>query len=195
MSIHFRLRVAKSHRHESSSLALTLVELLIVITILGILASVSMIAMRSFSQGQILSSNLDVIRNWLESTRRAALRGESCQISIANGLANESTSIISSTSSSGFNVSCNSPSSIQLESPERNRYYLFSVSSSNSPISTFSFTPRGTLFKSELQPAFSDDIKISLRLASSSGASQSDEYCLRLSSMMGNITQPSKANC
>lgn len=177
-------------------MGLTLIELLVVVIILGILASISTVALRAFWQGQLLSANLTVIRNWLETTRRAALRGESCDISIVNGKASEGVTVISSsTSASGFNSSCNNPNSLQLESPTKNRTFLFNVSTDGSSLSSFSFTPRGTLFKTSSDPSFSNDIIISLSLSNSSGSSISDSYCLRLSPLMGSITQPSKSNC
>lgn len=175
---------------------LTLIELLIVVAIIGTLASISMVALRYFWQGQIIRSNLDVVRNWLEATRRAALRGEACTVSFNNGTRVDTNTVISSSpSSSGFIASCNQPNTLQLESSGNNRAYNFLVSSGGSSVSQFTFTPRGTLFKTALTPSFSSDIIISLELASVSGASQSSKYCLRLSPLMGSITQPSTANC
>ena len=175
---------------------LTLIELLIVVSILAIISSISVVALRSFWQGQVLRANLDIVRNWLEATRRAALRGEACTITFNNGTRADMATIISSTpSSSGFIASCNQPNTLQLESPGNGRTYNFLASTGGSALSQFTFTPRGTLFNTNATPSFSSDIIISLQITSSTGTAQSTKYCLRLSPLMANITQPSSVNC
>ena len=181
---------------KSAAIGLTLLELLIVVVILGLLASVASIGLRSLWQSQLLTANLDVIRNWLESTRRAALRGESCEIQILiNGNVSDGTDIIESKNAGTLDQSCNNPRKLQLESPSRKSSYNFSVTSGTA-VSSFFLTPRGTVFNpSSNGPTFTSDIVFRLEFADKSGKSVSDAYCLRMSPLMANISQPSKSNC
>ena len=177
---------------------LSLIEILIVLAIVGFLGTVATTGLRSLWQSQLINANLNVIRNWLETTRRAALRGESCTITVNNGTFSDGAVVITSQnpSAESFNASCNDPDSLQLDSPGKNRTYTFRASSSGSTVSTFSFTPRGTIYKSsDTDPTFAEDIIISLSLSAETGTATSDSYCFRISPLMGNMSQPSKANC
>jgi prepilin-type N-terminal cleavage/methylation domain-containing protein len=169
----------------------SLLELLVVIVIVGILAS---IALGSFDfKGQIAISNLENMRSWIEAARRSALRGQACTVTISNSNLKDGSTIFGA--SPANSSSCGSPSTLQLESPYGNQHYLLTIKSGSSDISSFSFTPRGSLFNSVTTPAFSSDLVFSLRTTNSAYQPTSKTYCLRMTSMIGSVQGIGLSSC
>jgi len=175
-------------RHPRSGYSLP--ELVIVVVILGVLASISIAYISETWKGQIAIANLENMRAWIESVRRSSLRGQSCTIAITTTNLRDSGLVLDSEPfiNSSINTSpCGSPTSLSLESNYRKEHYLLSVKTGASNVSSFVMTPRGTLFNTTATPAFPDDIIFNLSIANSNYQQTSKSYCLRMSGFLGTI--------
>lgn len=173
----------------------SLIEVLIVVSILAILAAISLPLLNW--RGQFALSNLENIRSYLEATRRAALKGQACRITISTSSLQDGSTVLSASpiGTSIESIPCGSPSDLQLESPYSGQRYLLSVSSGSGAVSAFTFTPRGTIFNSSSTPSFSGDIVFNLRVADSSFNPISNSYCLRLSGVLGSVQGIGTQSC
>jgi len=184
--MNFNLR--RTARFYSSGFSL--IELLVVIILIGLLATLSF---ASFDwKGPVAVSSLENMRSFLESVRRASLRGQACTVTVSTLNLRDGSTVLS-VSPSADNV-CGLPSAHQLES-SKNEYYLLTLTSGGSPVTSFTFTPRGTIFNSNTTPSFSNDLIFNLRLADKNFTPKSKSYCLRMSSMLGTIEGIGKSSC
>ena len=173
----------------------SLTEVLVVVAILAILTALS-IPLFNW-RGQVAASNLENIRSYLEATRRAALKGQACRVSITTANLRDGVTVLSATpvGSAIESVPCGSPTSLQLESAYSNTRYLLTVNSDSGNVSAFTFTPRGTIFNSSTTPSFSGDLVFNLRVADSSLRPISSSYCLRLSGVLGSVQGIGSQSC
>ena len=176
----------------------SLAELLIVVVILGVLASISIAYVSEIWKGQIAISNLENARAWIESVRRSSLRGQTCKISITTASLRDNSIILKSETFGGEEVDstpCSSPDSVRLESPYRKEYYLLTAKSGSTSISSFIMTPRGTIFNTTATPAFSSDITLDLSIANSNYQKTSKSYCIRMAALLGTIQAIGSSAC
>ena len=176
--------------HKGRQMGYSLAELLIAVVILGVLASISISYVSEIWKGQIAITNLENMRAWLESVRRASLRGQACTVKVSSSNLRDGSIVLQSevfNTGTVESTPCGSPVSASLESPYNKEYYLLTTKSGSSSISSFVMTPRGTLFKSATTPAFANDIVFNLSIANSSYNATSKSYCLRMSAFLGTI--------
>ena len=173
----------------------SLIEVLVVIAIIAILAALSIPLFNWRSQ--IALSNLENIRSYLEATRRAALKGQACRISITTSNLQDGVTVLSAVpvGSAIESAPCGSPPNLQLESTYSNTRYLLSVNSGSGTVTALTFTPRGTIFISSTTPSFSGDLVFNLRVADSSFRAVSNSYCLRLSGVLGSVQGIGSQSC
>jgi len=173
----------------------SLIELLVVITILSILAGVSIALLDS--RGQTAQANLENIRSFLEASRRAALKGQACRITVSTSNLKDGSTIMSAAPIGAAleSAPCGSPASLQLESAYSNQRYLMTVSSGAANITAFTLTPRGTIFNSSSTPSFPNDLIFNLRIADSGFSPISSSYCLRLSGVLGSVQGIGRQSC
>ena len=127
---------------------LTLAELLIGITILGILAGLAFTSIQSQWQRERITSTAQELMGWLESSRRMSLRGASCKADIADGSVNLGGTLAKISSSTS---NCSSIPNLNLTGITNG--YTISVSSTgldeslklSQSITSITFTPRGTI--------------------------------------------------
>jgi prepilin-type N-terminal cleavage/methylation domain-containing protein len=178
----------------------SLIELVTVVAIAGILSALSVSYISEIYRGQIVLQNLENMRSWLEATRRASLRGQPCLVSVStNNLKDlstvlESSPVITSGTSLQSNP-CGSPTEVQLTSPYKNLRYALTVTSSGETVNSFTYTPRGTLFKDNIAYAFPGDIIYVLKIVNTSGVALSSPYCMRVSGFLGSVQSIGSQNC
>lgn len=193
------MKPVKQKTYSRKSAGYTLAELLIVVVILGVFASISVSYVSEIWKGQIAITNLENMRAWLESVRRSSLRGEACTIEITTNNLRDGSMVLESEifdpNPTVESTPCGSPSTFQLESPYRKEYYVLTAKSGSSNISSFIMTPRGTLYNSSASPSFSNDLVFSLSIANSSFTASSEAYCLRMSSFLGTIQAIGTSAC
>ena len=196
------MKPAKQESYNCKQAGYTLTELLIVVVILGVFASISVSYVSEIWKGQIAIANLENMRAWLESVRRSSLRGEACTIEITTNNLRDGSRVLESEifdpnpdDTAVESTPCGSPSTFQLESPYRKEYYVLTAKSGSSNINSFIMTPRGTLYNSSASPTFSNDLVFSLSIANSSFAPTSKSYCLRMSSFLGTIQAIGTSAC
>ena len=173
----------------------SLIEVIVVVAILAILTAI-VVPLINW-RGQIALSNLENIRSYLEATRRSALKGQACRVSITTANLQDSVTVLSATPVGSIieSVPCGTPPTLQLESAYANTNYLLTVSSGSGNVSSFTFTPRGTIFNSSTTPSFSGDLVFNLRIADASFRPISNSYCLRLSGVLGSVQGIGSQSC
>ena len=167
--------------------ALTLTELLIVVAIIGITASIASFGVIQSVQRNRSNTIIVALAGWLESLRTSASRGNTCTGIITLGSMSSGTSIgsvstvASETSSSCFKESVSVPSTYGR--------FNFTLSSSDSATATqkISFTRRGSVY-----PNPSSKIILTL-----TGSSALPSRCLVIDGLAGNISLgvPSGTDC
>jgi prepilin-type N-terminal cleavage/methylation domain-containing protein len=178
----------------------TLVELLIAVVIIGVLSAISVSYISEIWKGQEIISNLENMRAWLEAVRRAAVRGQSCQVLITTANLKDGQTVLESNVFGGTSTigstPCytpimsrdpSNPRIMSLESPYQKERYILSVKSGSADVGSFVFTPRGTVFNSSATPSFTQDIVFDLAISNSSYKKNSQSYCLRMSGFLGTV--------
>ena len=176
----------------------SLAELLIAVAILGILASISVSYVSEIWKGQLAIANLENMRSWLESVRRASLRGQACTVKVSSSNLRDGSIVLQSevfNTGTVESTPCGSPVSVSLESPYNKEHYLLTTKSGSTSIGSFVLTPRGTLFKSATTPAFTNDIVFNLSITNSNYSATSKSYCLRMSAFLGTIQAIGSSAC
>jgi len=144
---------------------MTLPELLVVVTILGILLSVAIDSGFKEWRREKVNKVAIELAGWLENARRAALRSDGCTVSIATGTLNDGGTLATASCMPRWPlVISNNNSAI--------RYSITAATTS------FSFTPRGTRYPS------SAAIMISIGLSPDEGIGR----CVAVQGLLGVIS-------
>jgi len=163
----------------------SLSELLITVVILGILSGLMIDAgVRDWRRERVNTVVVE-LAGWLESVRRAALKGSSCRVTLtttsgtlAPGATLATAADVGSGDGEAIANNCRSPQPFQLTSLTGQQ--AFRVRTGNTS-GTFLFTPAGTLF-----PAPANDSPIEIRIAL---ADHDDPArCVQLDGLMGLIS-------
>lgn len=157
--------------------AFTILELLLVITILGVLSVVSWkVIVNDLQRARLNAVSQDFV-DWVEGIRKAALRTQGgCQITVVN-LTNASSG---TQLASVQNLNANDPPCAPSTT------FLYRAATSSGQLSSaatnlvFTFTPRGTILGATSNTALPADVEVRLALQ---GISQL--RCLRLSGLLG----------
>ncbi len=165
----------------------SLPELLVAVVIIGILSALMIDAgLRDWRRERVNTVVVE-LAGWLESVRRAALKGSSCQVTLtttggtlAGGatLANAADVGSSDAAASAIANNCRSAQPFQLTTLTANQ--SFRVSTRNTS-GSFVFTPAGTLF-----PAPEPSSPIEIRIALADG--DDPQRCVQLDGLMGLIS-------
>lgn len=177
---HPRLNLSAHH-------GFSLSELLVAVAIIGILAGLMIDAgLRDWRRERVNTVVVE-LAGWLESVRRAALKGSSCQVSLtttsgtlAGGatLATAADVGSSDAASSAISNNCRSAQPFQLTTLTANQ--AFRVGTRNTS-GSFVFTPAGTLF-----PAPANGNPLEIRIALADG--DDPQRCVQLDGLMGLIS-------
>ncbi|MEB3275516.1 MAG: prepilin-type N-terminal cleavage/methylation domain-containing protein [Cyanobacteriota bacterium] len=154
----------------------TLVEVLLVVVIMGVLSVVVVdTGLREWRREQTNALTLQ-LAGWLETVRRAALRGSNCTATLNTGILSTGAQVASANASG-----CLSNAPLVVDPSHDNMSFNLS-----STASTVTFTPRGTI-SSEVDPII---ITVSLQ---PSGPSR----CINISGLLGliRIGNPAAGNC
>lgn len=167
-----RADARQQHKHAG----FTLVEVLLVVVILGVLSAVAVdTGLREWRREQVNALTLQ-LAGWLETVRRAALRGSSCTATLNTGTVSSGATVATANASG-----CLSNSPLVVDPSHDNMRFTLSSSAS-----TVTFTPRGTL-SSAVNPI---TITVSLQ---PSGPSR----CINISGLLGviRIGNPASGSC
>lgn len=148
----------------------TLVEMIVVVTILGILASIGVATTGEIRRREQVNALTIGLAGWLEEVRRGALRGSTCDVVITTGNVTGA-AVVAQLSNSPIPATCpeyNNPFIL----PDVARDGSFSISANSS---SFAFTPRGTKFPTT-------DVTITIATSNSGPA-----RCIQLIGLMGNL--------
>lgn len=158
------------HRHNRGY---TVVELMVTVAILGILSAVVIdVGWREWRREQVNSVVLE-LASWLQSVRRAALKGNSCLVTIQSG------SLASGAQLAQIS-GCSTVQALRLSGISGNRNVEVSVQGMDN--NSFTFTPAGTLFPApEADPDLQVPIVISVRLDGDADSGR----CLQLDGLLG----------
>lgn len=150
--------------------AFSLVELAIVVAVLGILAAVIIDAgLREWRREQVNGVVID-LAGWLETVRRTAIKGYSCQVTIRGGMLAGGDQLAQADA-------CGTLPSLRLPAlTDRQRFVVQPVAGT-----VFSFTPAGTLFPAP-EPSAPIVVRVSLQDAPETWR------CLQLEGLIGVIT-------
>jgi len=144
---------------------LTLPELMVVVTIIGVLLSVSIdTGLKEWRREKVNKVAIE-LAGWLENARRAGLRGDGCSISFVTGTLADGGTLATATCMPRW----------PLVISTNNRAIRYSITATNTD---FSFTPRGTRSPS------SSDITISLALSPDEGIGR----CVAIQGLLGMVS-------
>jgi prepilin-type N-terminal cleavage/methylation domain-containing protein len=144
---------------------LSLPELMVVVTIIGVLLSVSIDSgLREWRREKVNKVAIELV-GWLENARRAGLRGDGCSISFVTGTLMDGGTLAT--------ASCMPRWPLVISTNNSAIRYSITATSTG-----FSFTPRGTRSPS------SSDITISLRLSPDEGIGR----CVAIQGLLGMVS-------
>lgn len=165
----------------------SITEVMVVVAILGILSALMIdIGLRDWRREQVNAVVVE-LAGWLESVRRAALKGSSCQVTLTTGNAMAGGAVLAEaadvgtadTAASTIANNCRSLQSLVI--PGLNTNQTFTVTASNTT-GSFVFTPAGTLHPA---PGATTPIVITVELAN--GSNQDPRRCVELEGLLGVI--------
>lgn len=148
----------------------TLVEMVVVAAILGVLASLGVVATGEIQKRERVNALAIGLAGWLEEVRRAAMRGNPCDVTITTGNLS-GLAVVAQLSGSPIPETCptqNNP--FQIPDVAKEGSFVVTASSSG-----FAFTPRGTKFPAE-------DITITITTGNNGPA-----RCIQLIGLLGNL--------
>jgi len=152
-------------RHPKDSKGMTLPELLMVITIIGVLMALGIDSgLREWRREKVNKVAIE-LAGWLENARRAALRGESCSITINTGNLSDAGTLATASCMARFPLVINN----------NDASIAYSITA---PTTQFSFTPRGTLFPSDA------NVSITIALNPDQGVAR----CVAVQGLLGTIS-------
>lgn len=173
------MTVLRHSSHATASKGFSLSELLIVTAIVGIFAGLAIpIGIRQWQRERVNGMAVQ-LAGWIETVRRASLRGTSCAITVTSGnvSANDIVAQTSDDDAVAGDNNCLDSNPLRVNA---NSNMAFSLSSS--PEGTFGYTPRGTFW------SVSSPVVITLTL-SSGGPSR----CVQISGLLG-VVEVGKSN-
>ena len=148
----------------------SIVELLVVVSIIGTLAGLSLASSFQSQRRQQVNAVAIGLAGWLEEVRRSALRGSACEVIVSNG----SVSGYAEVARLGGDPppeTCPTHTNPYLL-PQASRGASYTITAAPS---SFHFTPRGTKF-----PA--TDVLITINMSSNGPA-----RCIQLNGLLGNL--------
>lgn len=134
------LTVSQRRRHQIQSKGFSLPELLIVIVIAGLFSSIAITAGVNQWQREQINKLAIELSGWLETVRRAALRGEACSVTLVTGTLSGGSTLATATCPSDEDDPPPDPPLLLVENLGSN--INLTVASSSEEAITFS--PRGT---------------------------------------------------
>ena len=159
----------------------SLAELLAVVAILGLLASLSIPSLIQNHKREQLNALTIRLAFWLQEVRRSALRGNTCEVKISTGLITDGetvASIVSSIDREPIPHTCAIPNNPYLLT-ESAMGAAYAIAANEA---TFSFTPRGSKFPST-------DVLITIAMVNDGPA-----RCIQLNGLLGNLEMGNASN-
>ncbi len=148
----------------------SIVELVVVVTILSVLASLSLSASIQAHRREQVNALTVGLAGWIEEVRRSSLRGNACEIVIISGTA-IGTSEVARLGGNPPPPTCPTQSNpYRLPDASRGPSYTIAATTTG-----FAFTPRGTKF-----PA--TDVLITITMTNNGPA-----RCIQLNGLLGNL--------
>lgn len=161
-------------RSSSASGGFSAIELIITASMIVVLASLSITAAVSQWRSEQAYAVAEELAGWIATVQRAAMRGLSCDVTIAPNSGSLATGAVlaqaSQSSSGSLQNSCTSYSPMRIESVPSPSQFTVSPSAL-----TFSFTPRGTIANNSTDP-------VVIQVSNTAGG---DVRCIRLDGLLG----------
>lgn len=164
----------------------TVVELMVTVVVIGILTAAGINAAGNEWRRERVNAVAIELQGWLESVRRASLRGNACQVTITGGSlmagATFATGAIAVVGPSGISIANNCLSTQPLTiSSASNTDGTYTISPSGS--TQFTFTPRGTVntATSPFDTPLTSPIVVEISLSGTTGPMR----CVRISPGLG----------
>ena len=155
----------------------SLAELLAVVAILGLLASLGIPALIQNHKREQLNALTIGLAFWLQEVRRSALRGNTCEVRISTGLITDG-GTVASIGGEPIPQTCAIPNNPYLLT-ESGMGAAYEIAANEA---TFSFTPRGSKFPST-------DVLITIAMANDGRA-----RCIQLNGLLGNLEMGNASN-
>lgn len=161
-----------NNRTTGSDKGFSLVELLVVVTIISTLATVTLSATFQARKREQINALTIELAGWIEEVRRSSMRGNQCGIRITTGSISGSDIVAQATPGIAIPDTCSTKATPLFRIPEQSREEIFQITTGNPD---FLFTPRGTKI-----PA--NDVTIVVKFSNASQA-----RCIKLNGLLGNL--------
>jgi prepilin-type N-terminal cleavage/methylation domain-containing protein len=184
--MHFSLRPSSVPR---KNLGFSLPEILIVVVILGILATTAIsISVQELRRNKVQKA-ANTLAGWLDSAARAAQRGQGCLVSIPSTTVttgNSAATIQSDTTTTPSSAIINQCALIgNLSFDNISDGSSFSITTA--PVSSIVFTPRGTIFNpADPSGIFGQNIRVTINVFQA-GSAQPPSSCVVITPPLGQI--------
>lgn len=162
----------------------TLTEMMVVLATIGLLAAAAISASGDSWRRQQVNAVAIELAGWLEGVRRASLKGNPCQVTIAGGsLGGGATLATAAEIVTGQTIAHNCLDSQPLQiSATLGNSTTYTIATGGS--TSFKFTPRGTVNAAAANAQLTSPIVIEISLTGSSGPLR----CVRISEGLGLIS-------